>query len=781
MKRIFIVFSIYLLICFALAQVDGGHIEGYVFNIQGRPISDVYVVLPELGSADVTTANGYFSIEDIPSGTYVIKLNHISYRSKIIQNVEVYSNSTTTVDTVILESHIFDISDIAVTATRSERSTNRISNQINTVSENEIKARNAKTSAEALREENGIFVQKTNHGGGSAVIRGLSSNQILIMVDGIRLNNSTYRLGNHQYLTTVDNLMASQIEVVRGPTSVLYGSDALGGAINVISKRPSLNHSDFELDFKLFSRFASADLEKTARAEFMLRYNRYALQTGFSYKDYDDLKRGRNSKHPQLENSTNGIKQTPSGFTTYDFDTKLLYGISAKQTLLLAYQISRQKQVPRYDKFENNNYLQWIYQPQHRMLAYLKYENYLKTKIVQSLQATISYHQQEEGREIQQSVTAPFTEENDAVHTLGFSLQMTSIQKNHEITLGCEMYRDRVYSERFITDTSKDSTVKDIRGRYPDNAVYTSHGIFAQDEIALSSSWRAILGTRFSKMKTSFNIVQAVSGSQIYIPYQQDYDSWTGSIGNIFEINENFVLKSHMAQAFRAPNLSDLSKLGESKGEIFEVPNRDLKPEKLLSFDFGFSLRYTLLKLQASVFYTSISDLIGSADATFNELQYIEIDSSQYKIKSKQNIGNAFIRGLEIKFEYQFYKKLQLHSNFTAVLGQNRTLNEPVGGIPPAFGLIGLKWPETRYYLNLYMRFAVKQDRLSSDDRDDPRIPQGGTPAWKIINFRAGFKLAKFIELRFTLENIFDVNYREHGSGINGPGRNFILGLEAIL
>ena len=250
-KHILIIFSIYLLVCFALARVDGGHIEGYVFNIQGRPISDVYVVLPELGSADVTTSNGYFRIEDIPSGTYVIKLNHISYRSRIIQNIEVYSNSTTTVDTVILESYIFDISDIAVTASRSERSTNRISSQINTVSENEIKARNAKTSAEVLREESGIFVQKTNHGGGSAVIRGLSSNQILIMVDGIKLNNSTYRLGNHQYLTTVDNLMASQIEVVRGPTSVLYGSDALGGVINVISKQPSLNHSNFELDFKL--------------------------------------------------------------------------------------------------------------------------------------------------------------------------------------------------------------------------------------------------------------------------------------------------------------------------------------------------------------------------------------------------------------------------------------------------------------------------------------------------------------------------------------------------
>ena len=775
-----IIGKIFLLITFlfwgnSMAQVKGGKIDGYVYNLQGKPISDAYVVIPTLGLADVTSNNGYYIIEHIRPGSYSIKFDHISFSAKIVDNIVVRESFTTTLDTIILESHIYDVSDITVTATRSQRSTPFISSQINSVSLSQIKARNAKTSAEALREETGIFVQKTNHGGGSAVIRGLSSNQILILVDGIRLNNSTYRLGNHQYLTTIDNLIVDQIEVVRGPTSVLYGSDALGGTINVITKHPIPYSSGFDMDFRLYSRFASADFEKTARTEVALRYHRFALLGGFSFKHYDDLTRGRKSKHPQIEKSTNGYKQTPSGFKSYDFDTKFLYGLTSSQTLTLTYQMTRQIDVPRYDKYESDGYLRWIYKPQNRRLIYLKYDNYLNNKILQSLQATISQHSQEEGREIQKSIDLPMTKEHDQVNTLGFSLQTSSIQDKHEITLGWELYRDKVSSKRSNTYPDSDSTIQDVRGRYPDNAKYTSLGIFTQDEIKLSSKWRVTLGARFSYMQTSFYLNQTLFTPQIGELYEQSFKSLTASIGNVFELKKEIHMKAHIAQAFRAPNLSDLAKLGESKGTIIEIPNQDLKPEKLVSLDFAVDINYPALRAKVAVFYTNIRDLIASADATLNDTQ---IDTTIYKIKSKQNVGQAYIRGIEIGFEYNPFKKILFYTNITSTFGQNITLNEPVDGIPPTFGLAGLKWLSPDYYFDLYIRFASKQNRLSTDDRDDPRIPIGGTPGWKIVNFKAGFKFLETVDLRLTVENIFDINYREHGSGINGPGRNFILGME---
>jgi outer membrane receptor for ferrienterochelin and colicin len=771
-------FLYYILFGTILARAGTGSLKGFVSNQQGNPISDVYVVISSLNLANVTTHQGYFFIENISPGKYTIKLEHISYGTKLIDNVQIEANETTTLDTIFLETRVYHVSDISVTASRSQRHRHDISYQINSISNTEIKARNAKTSAEVLREEIGIAVQKTSHGGGSAIIRGLSSNQILLLVDDIRLNNSTYRLGNHQYLTTVDNLMAQQIEVVRGPTSVLYGSDALGGTVNIISKKPKLFTANFSSDFRIYSRYASADQEKTARAEATLQYKNYALQTGISYKNYNDLLRGKNSEHPQLEKSTNGIKQTPSGYSAYDFDMKMLYGIDTSQTVTLAYQMSQQIKVPRYDKYENSGYRHWIYQPQKRDLLYLKYQNFFQSKSLQSLQATLSYHYQNEGREIQKSSNTSFTKENDNVHTFGSSLQINLNYNNHTIILGSELYLDKVYSERFITDHETEKTIKDIRGRYPDDAHYHSLGIFAQDEVELTSSWSAILGVRFSYIHLYFNRIKSQEITTIQTEFNHSYNSITGSIGTIYKISDNILIKSHIAQAFRAPNLSDLSKLGESKGNVYEIPNIKLEPEKLINIDLGSDIDFLSFTIHGAIFYTSFTDIITSADDTINGSPILISNSGDYKVKSKQNIGKAYIRGIELGFDYNIHKNIYLYSNLTSISGQNTTMNEPVGGMPPTFGLIGIKWYVPSYYLDLNMRFAGKQNRLSSDDRDDPRIPEEGTPAWNIFTIRTGIKLTDIAELCFSLENIFDYNYREHGSGINGPGRNFIFSLD---
>jgi outer membrane receptor protein involved in Fe transport len=260
--------------------------------------------------------------------------------------------------------------------------------------------------------------------------------------------------------------------------------------------------------------------------------------------------------------------------------------------------------------------------------------------------------------------------------------------------------------------------------------------------------------------------------------FNQNYNSITGSIGSIYKISDNILLKSHIAQAFRAPNLSDLSKLGESKGNVYEIPNLNLKPEKLINIDLGADIDFPSLTIHSAIFYTSFTDIISSADDTINGSPILISDGVYYTLKSKQNVGKAYIRGIELGFDYHIHKNIYLYSNLTSIFGQNTTMNEPVGGMPPTFGLIGIKWLEPSYSLILYMRFAGTQNRLSSDDRDDPRIPEEGTPSWRIFTIRTGIKITDIAQLRFSIENIFDYNYREHGSGINGPGRNFIFSLE---
>ncbi|MBN1348972.1 TonB-dependent receptor [candidate division KSB1 bacterium] len=751
-------------------------IRGTVLDIRGKPLSNVQVQLNPGDLADVTDDNGAFVFDKIPWGTYTLKLSHIGYESRFIENLVIAKSTSIDLGEILLRSRVINFDAILVTATRTPKNILTLSNTVNMVSETVLRQRNAKTSAEALREESGIFVQKTNHGGGSAILRGLSSNQILILVDGIRLNNSTYRLGNHQYLTTIDNNSADRIEVVRGPGSVLYGSDALGGTINVITRSPAPTTEHPAFQYHLLGRYASADNERTIHGHIGLSKQRYAFHTGFSAKAFGDLRRGKNSRHAQLETSTNGLLQTPTGYTAYDYDAKFIFSCASAQSILLAYQLSKQKDVPRYDKYINDEYYLWRYQPQDRELMYARYQHTLESSYVKSIQATLSWQRQSEGRQMQSTVSSPLTCENDLVNTAGFNLQIESILPNQQLLFGTDVYLDNVRSERVNIDPTSSARQKDSRGRYPDDAAYTSIGIFLQDDVALSQKLHLIFGIRYSLFRAKFNLPPSNDESNLNL-VEQNFQAATARIGGNFDINKYVTLKSTIARAFRAPNLSDLSKLGESKGDTYEVPNPDLQPEKLLSWEFGVAIRSTKVQFDAVWYHSRLTDLIANADARYNGSGSIRIADVDYKIKSKQNLGDAVITGFESAFDVYLSPSFTFRSNFTSTYGENTTLHEPIGGIPPAFGLVGLNWQHDTHQFECFVRFAASQKRLSADDEDDPRIPIGGTPGWWTLNSRLVWQLWQTCRLQLALENMLDVNYREHGSGINGPGRNLILSL----
>lgn len=752
-----------------------GKIEGLVVDEQGKPIPALHVLVIGSGRGDATDRNGYFVIENIEQGIYTVQFDHISYKTREIENLVLSGDLSIDLKTVIMTPHVIPLPGVVVTATRTERRDTEVSQPVNIVPGIRIVERNAKTSAEALREETGIFVQKTSHGGGSAIIRGLGSNQILLLVDGVRLNNSTCRLGNHQYLTTIDNFIVDRLEVVRGPTSVLYGSDALGGTVNAITKTPAPAGVEASLDYRIQSRYASADREKTARIETTLRNHRWALLSGFSYSDYEDLRRGENSDHPELERSIDGPVQKPTGFRTYDVDSKLVCSIRPGQRLILAYQMARKIDVPRYDKYENNGCHLWLYTPLNRDLVYLTYENRSKGKFLSSLRASVSCHIQEEGREKQKETTDPLIKERDKVNTLGLALQSNSEFKNHYLTFGVDVYSDNVSSER-RTVAADGSIEIDDRGRYPDDATYTSFGTFLQDEIRIGKNVTATTGIRYSRFGTNFSLPQEGAGTGLD-EIHMNFQSLTGSLGFIYKCSEFTYLNANIGQAFRAPNLSDMSKLGESKGDTYEVPNTDLEPEKMLSVDTGFKIQSECIQASASAYFARITDLLASADATWNGSPVFTVGDIEYKVKSKQNIGDACIRGVEVSLNIHLTGRLSFYGNLTTTFGRNITGDEPVGGIPPAFGLTGFEWRKEWYHVTAYTRFATEQDRLSADDMDDPRIPEGGTPGWYTLNLRGGFPAWDKLNIYLAVENILDLNYREHGSGVNGPGRNFIISM----
>ena len=449
------------------------------------------------------------------------------------------------------------------------------------------------------------------------------------------------------------------------------------------------------------------------------------------------------------------------------------YSIADDQNITLAFQYSRQFDVPRYDKYENDDYFEWLYKNQKRDLVYLKYEHFLNNAFFKSLNTTISFHNQQEEREFQKDQFSIVTNEMDKVGTLGFTFTTKSQLYANQIISGLEIYSDKVNSFRNFYNPILCSFEKDSRGKIPNNSYYTSLGVFIKNQYEVFSDFNLTAGLRYSIMRTKFKYMDVSESNN----YNNDFKALTSSVGFLYFLNDAISIKSNFGQGFRAPNLSDLSKFGESKGNIYEIPNLRLKPENLNSIDLGVNLDFSKFQSSLTFFYSHISNIIESQDDKYNDQSEIELNGTSYKIKSKQNVGNAYIRGTEVEINIALNEQISFFGNLTSTFGQKLYKNEPVGGIPPLFGNFGFNYTMKDYYFQLYSRFADNQNRLSADDKDDPRIPEGGTPSWLIVNFRSQVNILDYLKLQFSVENIFDLNYREHGSGINGPGRNFIVGI----
>jgi outer membrane receptor protein involved in Fe transport len=760
------------------AWCDTGQVIGRVIDPEGGPVVEAAVTIDGFHRTVITDTSGHFTIRDVPEGIREIRIRRLGFRETRIEGIHVPTGGTIDLGWISLRYRPLVTTGSVVTATRTDRLIEDVSSPVNVVEAEEMRERESKSSAEALREETGLFVQKTGHGGGSAIIRGLGSSQILLLVDGIRLNNSTFRLGNHPYLTTVDNQLVRRLEVIRGPTSVMHGSDALGGTINLITRGALDGDPTPGLDYRLFGRAATADGERTGRGEISLRGERIGVRAGLTVKRFDDLRRGGRSDDPEIEGATDGTVQRPSGFDAHDLDARIDWASDGERALTLAWQRSHRNEIPRYDKYENNDFHRWVYEPQERDLVYFMGETPTGLPGLGTMRILFSWQRQVEGRQIQAESLGELTRELDEVRTGGLSLQFENPIGSHRASGGFDLYLDDVRSRRSTEDPGTGAITFDSRGRFPDGADYRSLGFFLEDEWTPNNRWSFTTGLRYSLSGARFETLDGLDDPDETFRVDQSFRALTGSAGLVCRIDDHVHLITNVAQAFRAPNLSDIGKLGESKGETYEVPNANLEPERMLSGDGGLRVLLGPLRAEATVYISRITDLLASVESSWNGSTTIVQGSDTLKVKTKENIGSAVIRGLETSIDFRITRSISLSANVTATHGENTTIGEPVGGIPPTFGRVGLRWQGESAFADLFVRFADRQNRLSSDDLDDPRIPDSGTPGWSTWNIRASMPLGGAVDLQLSVENLLDSNYREHGSGINGPGRNFVVSVE---
>ncbi|MBL0326985.1 MAG: TonB-dependent receptor [Cytophagaceae bacterium] len=629
--------------------------------------------------------------------------------------------------------------EINVSALRSQLSNLETPASIHSISARNLKNRIFRTLPEFFENNGTFWLQKTNHGGGSLFLRGLTGNQTLTLIDGIRLNNSTFRYGPNQYLNTINPFMVSHMEVLSGGGSVQYGSDAIGGLLQIFTHDPNF---DKKVDFIANTRYGSQNMEKSINSSLSISHKNLGLLVAGSFRDFGDLVGGKGI----------GI-QTPSGYQEYAYDIKGVWKLRSKTSLIMAHQKVRQNHVPVYHKVKLEDFKINEMTFQIRNLSYLKVENEEKSIWLKKQGLTLSFQDNPEERTLQKNNSAMVRTENDRIKTLGFSVNNVSIPyKFWTINTGYEIYKDQVNSTR-IDETVGVTTPK--RGLYPNNSEYLNQSLFNLHQFQIRSI--------FLNLGLRYNTIQLDIPDEKLGISRMDYQAFVYNAGLLKKINKKWAAYGSFNTSFRAPNVDDLGTLGIVDFR-YEIPSGSLKPEFARQLEFGLKYYSEIHNMQLSVYKNNLTDLI-----TREKLEGQKVET--YQVYAKMNTGKALIKGLEYNSKTIISKKLILNLGFCYTYGQDLIKNEPLRRIPPVFGNFNLRYSGNDWYIQPAFTFAGAQKRLAAGDIADNRIGPEGTQGFAVFNFQTGYNY-KNIALDISANNLGNVAYKTHGSGIYQVGRS---------
>jgi len=737
MSRIIISLSI----LFLSASLYGQSIRGKIY-IQNTKDGLMGVSIRLEGPSSTVAATdekGRFNFQNIKSGTYTIKASYVGY---------VPYQDTLILDNEDLNFEIFLIHQTGaipevqiLSASRRNTSSLRLpfaSGVLNLPAQSENIPR---TVPESLNIIPGVFVQKTNHGGGSPFVRGLTGNQTLILIDGIRLNNSTFRYGPNQYLNTIDPFSVNKIEVLRGSGSVQYGSDAIGGVIQIFTKDPAYS-TENSFNGSVSGRYGSGNMEQSGSTELYYSTNKMVLSGILGKKNFGDL----------IGGDTTG-RQSPSGYSQSDASLKFKFRISNNSELILANQFVHQTDVDVYHKVQLENFSSNKMGLQGRNLTYLKYSIDQGSSIFSKIDFTGSLNATIEERNSQKNSSQSISLERDNIKTSNLGIEVFSdLKENWTVNSGLEYYRDKVNSIRNIRNTQS-GLITTQRGLYPDNSLYSNTSVYSLHHLTLGN-FNIEGGLRYNWLRAT--ILDKDLGQMKINPGAFVWNSGLNySVG-----------KHHMYTLFntgyRAPNIDDMGTLGIVDFR-YEIPAYALKPEKSYNSEIGYKYFSENFSFGTAFYRNKLSDLI-------NRVQTSQVIDG-YKVYIKENTDNSVIKGLEGFAEFQASQNLFFDMFASFNHGRNISKGEPLRRVPPFNGNISVKYKMNKFYMKAELGWADKQERLAQGDKDDNRIPVGGTPGWKVLNVYSGYSL-KSIQLRLSAQNLFNADYRTHGSGINSVGRS---------
>ncbi len=771
-----------------------------------RPIDNVAIYNPAHTHAALTNVYGIADISAFPESDTLI-FQHAAYETYSVQ----YGLISKAGFNIYLEKKSISLDEIIISATRFEKDAVEIPNRIISISAEKISFENPQTTADVLAGSSEVFIQKSQLGGGSPMIRGFSANKVLIVVDGVRMNNAIFRGGNLQNVIAIDPNALHRTEVIFGPGTVIYGSDALGGVMSFMTLTPSLSKDrKFNSSVNFMARYSSANKERTGHIDISLAGKKWASVTSFSSSWFDDLRMGISGPEEYIRKqyvmtegqtdlmvtNSEGSIQRFSGYNQMNIMQKFRYKPVEWLDLTYGFHYSETSDVPRYDRLlqyknpDTLKYASWYYGPQKWMMNVLNSSIKVNCRMITELKVTLAWQKFEESRHSRKFADPLFKNQNEEVNMYTANIDIEKrLNERNSFFYGFEGVYNNVVSTANKRDYLSGETEK-TGTRYPDGKnKYSTYAAYFNWENRLNSKLTFFAGLRYSYV----NLNSTFKDTSLYhFPFDEiiiKTGAVNGSLGLSYRPTDNWQVRLNLASGFRAPNLDDAGKVFDSSPGNVVVPNPGLNPEYAYSLDAGIQRKFgNIVVLELSGFYTYLLDAMVRRDFTFNGQDSIWYDGEYSRVEAIVNAGSANIYGISAMGLLNMGEYFKLRSSITWTRGEDDE-SYALRHVSPLFGNTTLIFSKGSFIAELYANYngSIPYSRLAPSERDKPYIyaeDENGnpySPAWWTLNFKLSYQIIDQLSLDLGIENIFSKRYRPYSSGIASPGRNFIIAIRASL
>ena len=771
----------------------------YVVDNNKEPIYNVSFYKKDLSKGIFSNFNGEVDLSIFENRDSII-IQHPTFDSIIKIKSEIVKQKN-----IILFEKIISIDEIVFSVNKWSENLSDVSNKILNLSEKKIKELSPQTSADLLEKTGEVFIQKSQLGGGSPMIRGFSANRILLSLDEIRMNNAIFRSGNIHNIISIDPNILEGVEILYGPASVMYGSDAIGGAINFKIKDPKFSiDNKIKINGSQNIQYNSSSKSKHYNLFLNIGLKKIASMTSFSFNNFNDLRSGskRKSKYKNfgkrteyvkrnyIENIDEIIKNTNhniqkfSNYSQNNFIQKINYKINDDINLIYGLYYSKSSNIPRYDRLTlyddllTPKYAEWYYGPNLFLMNKIELNYFIKNKFFDAFKLNISKQNIEESRISRKFNDLYIKNRIEKVNVHSLNLDFDKKINGKEFFYGYELYTNKINSNAFEQNINTNEEEK-ISTRYPDggtnfliNSIYLSYKKINKN-----------LNYNFGIRGTKANLKSKISNDFFNFPFSEieiNTSSISGSFGLIYNYSKNSSLKFLYSNGFRSPNLDDVGKIFDSEPGNIIIPNTELNPEYANNFEINFISRKKSIEFNGSIYYTNLNNAIIRSNGTFNGIDSIMYDGSLSKVQTLKNSGKAYVFGFSYMINYKINNNLNLKSSVSFNQSKDLSTKLPLRHSSPIFGQTSINFTKRNIKVRYYINYNGKKDISNFSPSELNKLylyTKDGSPAWLTNNISFIYNINYLAKINFSCENIFDIHYRSYSSGISAPGRNFNIGL----